>query len=49
MQTRRPSALIIVLIILIVAAIGYFGYQTWSQSQAALQLKASGTIEATKA
>jgi HlyD family secretion protein len=47
MQTRRPSALIIVLIILVVAAIGYFAYQSWSQNQAALQLKASGTIEAT--
>ena len=47
MKTRRPSAMIIVLIILVVAAIGYFGYQAWSQNQAALQLKASGTIEAT--
>ena len=44
---KKTLALIIVLIILVVAAIGYFGYQSWSQSQAALQLKASGTIEAT--
>jgi HlyD family secretion protein len=47
MQTRRPSPTIIVVIVLVVAAIGYFAYQAWSQSNAASQLKASGTIEAT--
>ena len=47
MQSRRPSPALIVVIVLVIAAIGYFAYQSWSQNQAALQLKASGTIEAT--
>ena len=47
MEKRRPSPVLIVVIVLVVAAIGYFAYQTWSQNNAASQLKASGTIEAT--
>ena len=47
MQNKRPSPVIVIIIVLIVAAIGYFAYQTWSQNVAASQLKASGTIEAT--
>ncbi|MGA7193161.1 MAG: efflux RND transporter periplasmic adaptor subunit [Anaerolineales bacterium] len=47
MQSRRPSPVIIIVIILAVAAIGYFAYQQWSQNNAASQLTASGTIEAT--
>ena len=47
MPTKRPSPLIVIIIVLVVAAIGYFAYQTWSQNNAASQLKASGTIEAT--
>ncbi|HEY9152402.1 MAG TPA: efflux RND transporter periplasmic adaptor subunit [Anaerolineales bacterium] len=47
MQNRRPSPVLIVVIVLVVAAIGYFAYQAWSQSNAASQLQASGTIEAT--
>ncbi len=47
MQSRRPSPLIIIVIVLVLATIGYFVYQTWFQNNAALQLKASGTIEAT--
>ncbi len=47
MQSRKPSPLIITVIVLVLATIGYFIYQTWSQNNAALQLKASGTIEAT--
>ncbi len=47
MQSRRPSPVIIIVIILVVAAIGYFVYQQWSQNNAASQLNASGTIEAT--
>lgn len=46
MQPRRPSPLIIIVIVLVLATIGYFVYQTWSQNNSALQLKASGTIEA---
>jgi multidrug resistance efflux pump len=38
---------IIIMVVLVVAAIGYFVYQNWSQSNAASQLTASGTIEAT--
>ncbi|HUH96759.1 MAG TPA: efflux RND transporter periplasmic adaptor subunit, partial [Anaerolineales bacterium] len=47
MENRRRSPIIIVVIILIVGAIGYFAYETWSQNKAASQLTASGTIEAT--
>ena len=47
MQTRRPSPVIVIIIVLVVAAIGYFIYQQWSQNNAASQLNASGTIEAT--
>ena len=47
MQTRRPSPVIVVIVVLVVAAIGYFVYQQWSQNNAASQLTASGTIEAT--
>ncbi|MFZ1042500.1 MAG: biotin/lipoyl-binding protein [Anaerolineales bacterium] len=46
MENRRPSAVIII-VVLVIAAIGYFVYQNWSQSNAASQLTASGTIEAT--
>jgi len=47
MQNRRPSPVIVIIIVLVVAAIGYFIYQQWSQNNAASQLTASGTIEAT--
>jgi len=47
MQARRTSPVVIILIVLVVGAIGYFVYQTWSQNNAASQLTASGTIEAT--
>ena len=47
MQNRRPSPVIVIIIVLVVAAIGYFVYQQWSQNNAASQLNASGTIEAT--
>lgn len=47
MQPRKTSPVIIVVIVLVVAAIGYFAYETWSQNNAASQLTASGTIEAT--
>jgi membrane fusion protein YbhG len=47
MQNKRPSPMIIVLVVLVITAIGYFVYQSWSQNNAAAQLKASGTIEAT--
>ena len=47
MENRRPSPVLIVVIVLVVAAIGYFAYQAWGQNNAASQLKASGTIEAT--
>ena len=47
MQNRRPSPVIVIIIVLVVAAIGYFVYQQWSQNVAASQLNASGTIEAT--
>ena len=47
MQNRKVSPAVIVVIVLLVAAIGYFAYQTWKQSNAASQLNASGTIEAT--
>ena len=47
MQTRRPSPVIVIIVVLVVAAIGYFVYQQWSQNNAASQLNASGTIEAT--
>jgi HlyD family secretion protein len=45
--TRRPSTAIILIVVLVVAAVGYFAYQTWKQGNAASQLNASGTIEAT--
>jgi len=47
MQNRRPSPVIVIIVVLVVAAIGYFVYQQWSQNNAASQLGASGTIEAT--
>ncbi len=47
MQNRKPSPVIIIIVVLVVAAIGYFVYQQWSQNNAASQLNASGTIEAT--
>ena len=47
MENRRPSPVIVVIVVLVVAAIGYFVYQQWSQNNAASQLNASGTIEAT--
>jgi HlyD family secretion protein len=47
MQNRRPSPVIVIIVVLVVAAIGYFVYQQWSQNNAASQLNASGTIEAT--
>ena len=47
MENRRPSPVIVIIIVLVVAAIGYFVYQQWSQNNAASQLNASGTIEAT--
>lgn len=47
MKSRRPSPVIIIVIVLAVAAIGYFAYQQWNQNNAASQLTASGTIEAT--
>ena len=47
MQNRRPSPAIVIIIVLVVAAIGYFVYQQWRQNNAASQLNASGTIEAT--
>ena len=47
MQTRRPSPAVIIIVVLVVAAIGYFVYQNWSRGNAASQLNASGTIEAT--
>jgi len=47
MQNRRPSPVIVIIVVLVVAAIGYFVYQQWSQNNAASQLTASGTIEAT--
>ena len=39
--------MLIVVIVLVIAAVGYFAYQAWSQNKAASQLSASGTIEAT--
>ena len=47
MENRRPSPAVIIVVILVVAAIGYFVYQNWRQNNAASQLNASGTIEAT--
>ena len=47
MENRRPSPVIVIIVVLVVAAIGYFVYQQWSQNNAASQLGASGTIEAT--
>jgi len=47
MENRKPNPTMIVVIVLVVAAIGYFAYQAWKQNNAASQLNASGTIEAT--